>query len=287
MSDPVVSFADVPERVVFVCSGNTCRSPLAEVLARSLLRASGLELEVCSAGLEAAAGMPAAAAAREVARGAGLSLDAHRSKPVDAVPGGAGTLWITMTSDQAAALAAQLGRGAWVEPLLPLARRHGARVDGRQVEDPAAAGEEAYLQVFGLLRAALEPLVAAWAVAAAHAHRGMQTKTLALPRLDGLRPTLESTALKLLEEAGELAENIGKYRALSGERRSSPPQRVMTAIGQELLDVAQTAITMMFVLEEQYGVGLQELLHEHVRKLAAKGYLGPGGPDAQAADVQV
>lgn len=101
----------------------------------------------------------------------------------------------------------------------------------------------------------------------------MQTKTIALPRLGGLRPTLESTALKLLEEAGELAETIGKFRALSGERASPPEQNVMTSIGQELLDVAQTAITMMFVLEEQYGVNLQELLEGHVRKLGAKGYL--------------
>lgn len=110
----------------------------------------------------------------------------------------------------------------------------------------------------------------------------MQTKTVALPRLGGLRPTLESTALKLLEEAGELAEMIGKYRALSGERRAQPPQQVMSGIGQELLDVAQTAITMMFVLEEQHGVDIQSLLHEHVRKLAAKGYLEPAG-DADAA----
>ena len=279
----MLAFATVPERVVFVCSGNTCRSPLAEVLARSLLRASGLDVEVLSAGLDAATGTPAAAAARKVAREAGLSLEAHRSRRVDVVPGGAGTLWVTMTPQQAAALRAQLGRGAWVEPLLPLARRHGARVDGDAVEDPAPAGEDAYAPVFGVLRMALEPLVAAWAVAAVATRHGMQTKTLALPRLDGLNPTLESTAIKLLEEAGELAENIGKYRALSGERRTSPPQQVMTAIGQELLDVAQTAITMMFVLEEQCGVDLQGLLHEHVRKLAAKGYLAPRGPDTPAA----
>lgn len=101
----------------------------------------------------------------------------------------------------------------------------------------------------------------------------VQTKTLALPRLDGLRPTLESTALKLMEEAGELAEAIGKFRALSGEPRAHSDETVMRSVGQELLDVAQTAVTMMFVLEEQYGADVPELLREHLRKLEHKGYL--------------
>jgi NTP pyrophosphatase (non-canonical NTP hydrolase) len=45
----------------------------------------------------------------------------------------------------------------------------------------------------------------------------MITKTVSLPRLNLLNPTLESTALKLMEEAGELAQCIGKFRGLSGE----------------------------------------------------------------------
>ena len=37
-------------------------------------------------------------------------------------------------------------------------------------------------------------------------------KVVSLPKLNGLTPTLESTALKLMEEAGELAQAIGKFR---------------------------------------------------------------------------
>ena len=37
----------------------------------------------------------------------------------------------------------------------------------------------------------------------------MKTKDITLPRLNNLKPTLESTALKLMEEAGELAQAIG------------------------------------------------------------------------------
>ena len=51
----------------------------------------------------------------------------------------------------------------------------------------------------------------------------METKTISLPRLDGLTPTLESTALKLMEEAGELARllvNYGDERGKDNGRRA-------------------------------------------------------------------
>jgi len=101
----------------------------------------------------------------------------------------------------------------------------------------------------------------------------MEAKTLSLPRLNQLTPTLESTALKLMEEAGELAQVIGKFRGLSGEKIDRDEKMVVREITQELLDVAQTAVTMMFVMEEQFGVDLDEALQEHWAKLERKGYL--------------
>ncbi|SMC00098.1 MazG nucleotide pyrophosphohydrolase domain-containing protein [Thermanaeromonas toyohensis ToBE] len=101
----------------------------------------------------------------------------------------------------------------------------------------------------------------------------VQQKIIALPRLNKLTPTMESTALKLMEEAGELAQAIGKLRGLSGEKVEVNEKEVMRTITRELLDVAQTAVSLMFVLEEQYGVDLQQALQEHVEKLRRKGYL--------------
>ncbi|MGB9859819.1 MAG: MazG-like family protein [Moorellaceae bacterium] len=101
----------------------------------------------------------------------------------------------------------------------------------------------------------------------------MQQKIIALPRLNKLTPTMESTALKLMEEAGELAQAIGKLRGLSGEKIELEEREVMRAITRELLDVAQTAVSLMFVLEEQYGVDIQQALSEHLEKLRRKGYL--------------
>ncbi|WP_227762556.1 MazG-like family protein [Zhaonella formicivorans] len=101
----------------------------------------------------------------------------------------------------------------------------------------------------------------------------MQKKIIALPRLDNLSPTMESTALKLMEETGELAQAIGKFRGLNGEKISMEEQEVMKMITRELLDVAQTAVSMMFVLEEHYNVDLSQALEEHISKLMKKGYL--------------
>lgn len=101
----------------------------------------------------------------------------------------------------------------------------------------------------------------------------LKTKTIGLPRLNRLKPTLESTALKLMEEAGELSAVIGKFRALSGENVEMDAKELAKSISQELLDVAQTAVTMMFVLEEQYNIDIESALAAHVDKLIAKDYL--------------
>jgi len=101
----------------------------------------------------------------------------------------------------------------------------------------------------------------------------MEKKIIALPRLDKLSPTMESTALKLMEETGELAQAIGKFRGLNGEQISVEEKEVMKMITKELLDVAQTAVSMMFVLEENYGIDINEAVEEHIAKLIRKGYL--------------
>ena len=101
----------------------------------------------------------------------------------------------------------------------------------------------------------------------------MENKNILLPKLNNLSPTIESTALKLMEEAGELAQAIGKLRGLSGEASSLDEKEVMMRIAQELLDVAQTAVTMMFVMEENYGVNIEEMLQKHIEKLERKKYL--------------
>jgi len=69
--------------LLFVCSGNTCRSPMAMAIARDEIRRRGWTHVVAeSAGTSAVAGEPAAANAQRVAAEEGLDLSAHRSRPL-------------------------------------------------------------------------------------------------------------------------------------------------------------------------------------------------------------
>ena len=70
--------------VLFVCSGNTCRSPLAEALARRELEKRGLadRVRVGSAGTGATDGAGISEGSREAGATVGLDLSEHRSRPL-------------------------------------------------------------------------------------------------------------------------------------------------------------------------------------------------------------
>ncbi|MCL2325628.1 MAG: low molecular weight phosphotyrosine protein phosphatase [Proteobacteria bacterium] len=68
-----------PLRVLFVCSGNICRSPYAHVVFERLAKKYHREVLVCSAGTLRLVGRPAAPLTIRVAAERGDDLEAHRS----------------------------------------------------------------------------------------------------------------------------------------------------------------------------------------------------------------
>jgi protein-tyrosine-phosphatase len=69
-------------RLLFVCGGNTCRSPLAAAVTRRLAAERGLRVVALSAGIAARSGSPASAEARAVAARRGCDLERHRARQV-------------------------------------------------------------------------------------------------------------------------------------------------------------------------------------------------------------
>jgi len=78
MPDPA---PEAPWHLLFVCTGNTCRSPLAEVVARRELVARGAgQVTVASAGTHAWPESPASDGSMLVALEQGLDLSGHRAR---------------------------------------------------------------------------------------------------------------------------------------------------------------------------------------------------------------
>lgn len=70
-------------RILFVCSGNTCRSPLAEAIARRMVADAGRsDIQVSSAGTQAWDGSPASDGSLLVGMERNLDLSGHRSRLV-------------------------------------------------------------------------------------------------------------------------------------------------------------------------------------------------------------
>lgn len=89
------------KRILFVCSGNTCRSPMAQALFARILGDQKPEqveeYEVGSAGIFAAEGMPAAREAVKAMAKYDIDLSEHKSRQLDPTMMQNADLILTMT----------------------------------------------------------------------------------------------------------------------------------------------------------------------------------------------
>jgi protein-tyrosine-phosphatase len=148
-------------KVLFVCDGNICRSPLAAAYLRHRAASEGLgNIVVDSAGLLGIEGAPAAPFSIEVAKDAGLDLTRHRSRGVTPEDAHTADLVISMTRTQ----------------LDTLARRHPSKrqrrlmlrafEDGptpnapaKELADPVSGPIEGYREAFAVIRTCIDNLI--------------------------------------------------------------------------------------------------------------------------------
>lgn len=89
-----------PLRILIVCSGNICRSPMAEVITRRLLEERGItDATVESGGTLGIEGQPADPHARRAVRVLELDLEDHRSRGIPAASLDQATHILAMAGD--------------------------------------------------------------------------------------------------------------------------------------------------------------------------------------------
>lgn len=92
------------KRVLFVCTANVCRSPMAEEIFNALVSDAGIPYEARSAGVAALVGEPITPNARTVLEEAGVRVGKHRARQVDRAMLGEAGLVLAMTPQHVAAL---------------------------------------------------------------------------------------------------------------------------------------------------------------------------------------
>jgi protein-tyrosine-phosphatase len=137
-------------RLLFVCTGNTCRSPMAEAIARRLAVELGFaDMHVGSAGTSAWDGAAASDGALLVAMEHGLDLGTHRARSLSRELVDAADLILVM-SPHHQDRAVVLGGERKAHLLTDFASRSA---EGRGVIDPFGGDLDTYRATFDALRA--------------------------------------------------------------------------------------------------------------------------------------
>lgn len=143
----------MPFRILFVCTGNTCRSPFAEAFLRQ--RLGDETVEVTSAGTAGLEGLPASEGAVRVAAEHGVDLSSFHSSALTEERIRSADLILAMGPLHVAAVGERVPEAVG---RLHLLRVYAGTGSGEQVgvPDPYGGDLETYREAFAEIRAAIE-----------------------------------------------------------------------------------------------------------------------------------
>lgn len=143
------------KKILFVCTGNTCRSPMAAAILKEMAEEKGLDIEVDSAGIFAFAGDRASREAIEVLKDKALDISHHRSKLVTDKLLEEADLVLTMTFSHKETL---LFKHPFVSGKIYTLKEYAYDI-AEDVHDPYGRRLKAYYEVENELRKVLEKVL--------------------------------------------------------------------------------------------------------------------------------
>jgi len=145
------------QSILFVCTGNTCRSPLAEGFLKKLLERNSLRrIEVASAGLGALPGSSASFQSLRVAHENSVSLENHQARLVTPELIDQADLIVVMEPGHRQQLLDRYPQASGKIFLLRYFARYGSRVRG--IHDPYGLNLEVYRFCFEDIKECVESL---------------------------------------------------------------------------------------------------------------------------------
>lgn len=140
--------------ILFVCTGNTCRSPMAAAYFQQLCEAAKIDVSVESVGLTAFDGEPMSAASAKALHHEGVDKPTSRSRQLTADHVAAADLIVTMTHEHLAQL--QHAPVAAPEKTFTLMSFVDSKTD---IDDPLGGSVDEYSQCLTTMKPALDALL--------------------------------------------------------------------------------------------------------------------------------
>ncbi len=155
---PRFAGVNLVKNVLFVCTGNICRSPIAEGLFRQLI-GNRDDIEVSSAGVHAVRGQPPSLYAVQVCENEGVDISGLRSQPLSADLVERASHIFAMTGAHLETIHLLFPHGAEKTFLLREFEQPGATT-WRDVPDPIGLGREVYQDCARTIKNALPSVLA-------------------------------------------------------------------------------------------------------------------------------
>ncbi|MFW6134357.1 MAG: low molecular weight protein arginine phosphatase [Elusimicrobiota bacterium] len=143
-------------RITFVCTGNTCRSVMAEALFKHMIKGTVLEdIEVDSAGTAASPNFTIFGELKEVFEENGMDVGNHVSKMINKEIMESSDYVLVMTSSHQEAISNRFPELRYKVKMLS----EFAEDEIKDIEDPIGRGKRAYEKTFKVIKGYIEKIV--------------------------------------------------------------------------------------------------------------------------------